>query len=103
MSEPAPDDAARRAWLEGEIAWNRKHLESVERDQRRAPWLLCGILLSIPAAFVWGWFRAALVVLAAIALTLGALYLTGVHRSQYRQKIAELERELKDRGNLRAR
>ncbi len=96
-NSPPQDEAAKRqarlAFLEREIAWQRGQLESVERDQRKAPYLLVGILLAIPAGFIWGWVQSILVVLGSIALFLSAMYLTAGHRSEYRDKIVSLEKE----------
>ena len=101
---PADDEAAKRqsklAFLEREIAWQRQQLESVERDQRKAPYLLFGIVLAIPAAIVWGWFEALLFVLGTIVLFIAAMYLTAGHRSEYRDKIASLEKQRAETENV---
>ncbi len=99
----APDNhEAHLRWLQSQIDWNKKNLESVNRDRQRSPFLVViGIVAAIPTGFVFGWFKAVLVCLGAIALTISALYLTTGHRLQYLEKIASLERELKESEKLR--
>ena len=66
------------------------------RDRQRAPFLLLGFILAIPVGIMFGWFKAILVCVGSIALLISALYLTTVHRSQYLQKIASLEEQMKE-------
>jgi hypothetical protein len=88
------DRARHRAYLEEELASQRRFLESLDRDRRRAPLLLLLLPLAVPAAIWLGAFAAVLVVLGTIALLIGAYYLVWGHRTEYQAKIRQLEREL---------
>lgn len=97
MSAPAHDDPeAHVAWLRKELDWQRKNLEGVDNDRKKAPFLLLGIVLAIPVGILWGWIKAVLVVIGTLALLTSAYYLTAGHRSEYLQKIAGLEKELRE-------
>jgi hypothetical protein len=86
----------RRDYLKRELEWFGKQLESVKRDQRRAPLLLLGVPLAIPAGLVFDAWIAFFVAAGTIILTTSAIYLTSGHRSEYHAKIGKLESELRD-------
>lgn len=72
----------------------KEEADILERDWRRIPFLLLTALLAAPAYFVWGPLAAIFALIAAPCLVLTALYLIGVRKSENRQSIAELERQL---------
>ena len=97
MTEQTDNTEAHLRWLQSQIDWNKQNLESVSRDRRRAPFIvLAGFVAAIPVGIFFDFVKAVLVCIASIALTISALYLTTGHRMQYQEKIADLERKLKD-------
>lgn len=96
MADSQNDPEAHVAWLRKELDWQRKNLEGVDNDRKKAPFLLLGIVLAIPVGILWGWIKAVLVVIGTLALLTSAYYLTAGHRSEYLQKIAGLEKELRE-------
>jgi hypothetical protein len=89
-----PPIKPRRQRLEEEIAYLEAQLERVRRDRERAPWLLCGLLLMVPAAYLYSWVGAAIVFVIVITTTGCAFYLGVGHRAEYEDKIARLKSEL---------
>lgn len=101
MNQTPDDPVAHVEWLQKELEWQRKNLEGVDNDRRRAPFILVGLVLAIPIGILWGWIKAILVCIGTLALLTSAYYLTAGHRSEYLQKIAGLEKELKEAERLR--
>lgn len=99
VPEPAGESldpiAVRRRQLQARQADLRRHLESLRRDQRRVPWLLLGLLLTVPAGWWWGVKGAALVTIGTLILVGSAAYLIWGHRVEYEQKLAEVAAELR--------
>jgi polyferredoxin len=96
MNPDRDDPEAHVAWLRREIEWQKKNLEGVDNDRKKAPFLLLGLVLAIPVGIIWSWVHAVLVVIGTFALLTSAYYLTAGHRSEYLQKIAGLESELRE-------
>lgn len=92
-SHDPPDLATRR--IEEQIAWCRRNLDSLARDRRRLPWLLVLLALGVPVWWFWGGVAAALLAGAVIFTVASGLYLVWGHQTEYQQKIAKLQRELR--------
>ncbi|MBK9387073.1 MAG: hypothetical protein IPN34_19840 [Planctomycetes bacterium] len=93
MTNPPPK--TRRQRLEEEIAFLETQLEQVRRDRERAPWLLTGLVLMLPAAYFYSWVGAAIAFVVVATTTGCAFYLSVGHRAEYEDKIARLEAELR--------
>lgn len=87
--------ADRRALIEKEVERLHDEAKILERDWRRVPLLFAFILTAGPAYWIWGPTAALYAVLCTPCLVITALYLLGVRRSENRQSIAELERQLR--------
>ncbi len=87
--------ADRRALIEQEIERLHGEAKILERDWRRVPLLFAFILTAGPAYWIWGPTAALYAVLCTPCLVITAVYLLGVRRSENRQSIAELERQLR--------
>lgn len=81
--------------LRDRLERHRAHMESLDRDARRVPWLLGVAVLAIPIGYFWGLAAAVVAVVAAVFLVGSAYYLIWGHRGEYLQKIAELQQELR--------
>lgn len=88
--------------LEGEIAGYRRNLASLERDKKRLPFLLLLVPLAIPAAFLFNWVVVLALVAMGIIIPLSGMYLVSGHRSEYLDKITDLEKEI-DRVRVKAK
>jgi hypothetical protein len=75
----------------------REEAVVLERDWRRAPYLIGLALLAVPAYFLDYPLLALLFLLCAPALVGTAIYLLGVRRAENRQLSEELEMELRRR------
>jgi hypothetical protein len=88
------DLEGRRKLIEARVEWCQRNLQSLDRDRRLVPGLFLLLLLAIPAGWKFGWIGAALAVLATLFTVAAACYLIWGHRTEYVQKIADLQREL---------
>src|SRR5690606_15090795 len=89
------ENDAYRAELEDELAFQRKNLESLERDKKRLPWLLVVTVASVPAGLLFGWiWFLGLFVGSLVFLTTGAYIVSG-HKNDYTRKVQAIEAELK--------
>lgn len=95
-----PAVADRRELIQKEIERLHHEAKVLERDWRRVPWLFAFILSALPAYLIWGPTAAFYAILCTPCLIITALYLLGVRRSENRQSIDELERQLRDYGKL---
>ena len=91
MTQP---QRSRRQRIEEEIAFLEAQLVRVQRERERTPWLLCGLVLVIPAAILYSWAGAIIVIVVVCAATACALYLGVGHRLQYEDKLGRLRAEL---------
>lgn len=94
---PPPLDpiAVRRRQLEAKQADLIRHLQSLDRDSRRVPWLGALGLSAIPAGYYWGLPGVAVSLVATIFLVGSAVYLIWGHRGEYVQKVAEVREQLR--------
>lgn len=92
---PAEQRRLRKAYLEERLQFVQKNFTNLERDKRKVPWLLLLVFLAIPAGIFKGWIVAFLTVAATLFTVGAAYYLLWGHRSEYVQKIQELQAELK--------
>lgn len=88
--------ADRRELIEREVERLHSEAKVLERDWRRVPFLFAFILSALPAYLIWGPAAAFYAILCTPCLVITALYLLGVRRSENRQSIEELERQLRD-------
>lgn len=96
MPDPTRAKTPRREALEQRLEWLKNALAGLERDGRRAPFLL-GVVLLAPFAGHWfGGLAALFVVICALILGFTAVYIVWVHRREYELELAALRRTLRD-------
>lgn len=86
---------AYREELEEELAFQRKNLESLQRDRKRLPWLLLGTAASVPAGLLFGWIWFLGLFVGSIVFLITGAYIVAGHTNEYTQKVRALEAELK--------
>ncbi len=82
-----------RAELDEQIAFLKKNIESLARDRGRVPYVIFLLLLTVPAGMKLGFFGVLLVVAATLVIVVLAYYLIHGHRSEYAEKLHQLEQE----------
>jgi hypothetical protein len=85
----------RGAELDEQIAFLRRNLESLARDRRRVPYVFLLLLLAIPGGIKFGFIGVVLVIVATLVIVVSAFYLIQGHRSEYHDKLQQLEQERK--------
>jgi len=80
------------------LAWLDRNIQSLSRDQRRAP-LLLGMTVLAPVAWWWkGGFAGLLVAITAVGLASVAWYVVWSHTNEYTTERLAVRRELRERG-----
>ena len=80
--------------IEKEIERLEEQATLLERDWKRLPYLWGGMLLVGPIWLIWGPVVGLYALLCVPCLFFTALYLVGVRRSENRQMLAEMRRQL---------
>ncbi|MBL8682982.1 MAG: hypothetical protein JNK05_27695 [Myxococcales bacterium] len=80
------------------LEWLDKNIASLDRDQKRAPYLVVTILLAPVAWFFFGGLAALLVAITAIGLASVAWYVVWGHFNEYTTERLSVRRELSTRG-----
>lgn len=80
------------------LEWLDRNIVSLDRDQRRAPYLVVTILFA-PVAWWWkGGFAGLLVAITSIGLASVAWYVVWGHYNEYTTERLAVRRELRQRG-----
>ncbi len=87
MSERLETLIARRDWVQ-------RALVDLDRNLARAPWMLAGNLLAIPAWRIWNVNVAMLVVVMVVGLAFTTFYVAWVHRGECEGELEGLQREI---------
>lgn len=80
------------------LEWLDKNIDSLARDQRRAPYLIATIVLAPVAWWFKGGLAGLLVAITSIGLASVAWYVVWGHYNEYTTERLAVRRELKDRG-----
>jgi hypothetical protein len=80
------------------LDWLDRNIESLSRDQRRAPLLIVTIALAPVAWYFKGGLAGLLVAITAIGLASVAWYVVWGHTNEYTTERLAVRRELKQRG-----
>ncbi|MFG0319865.1 MAG: hypothetical protein ACF8XB_21515 [Planctomycetota bacterium JB042] len=90
------ENDAYRAELEDELAFQRRNLESLQRDKKRLPWLLLVTVASVPAGVLFGWIWFLGLFVGSIVFLITGAYIVAGHTNEYTLKVLALEDELKN-------
>lgn len=80
--------------MQAEVERLESEAKILDRDWKRIPLLVAGVVLAVPVHFIWGPTAAIFAVLAVPCLVGTAFYLIGVRRIENRQNLEELRRQL---------
>jgi fatty acid desaturase len=75
--------------------WLLKALADLRVSRERAPWVLVGNVLALPAGLLWGIAPAILVVVVAVGLWFTLWYVAWIHHHEYDIELLNLRKELK--------
>ena len=88
----------RLAELEREIADVNHHLEGLQRDWTRIPWVGLLALLAVPAGYLFGLLAIVLVVSVTVIIAIVTMYIIMDHRRTYLERLDDLEAEQRRLG-----
>lgn len=80
--------------IEQEIARLHQEGAKLEREWHQVPYLFALVLLAGPVFWIWGPVAGFYTILGAPSLVVTAYYLVGVRRSENRELLRDLERQL---------
>ncbi len=84
--------------LEREIAEVQQHLEGLQRDWTRIPWVGLLALLAVPAGYLFGLLAIVLVVSVTVIIAIVTMYIIMGHRRTYLERLDDLEAEQRRLG-----